>query len=61
MAFYIIYSKATGDIVKVLQCPRELVKLNYDHETEDYLEHHAPIDDRLYKVKNRKLVEIKNY
>lgn len=45
----IIYKLDSGRITKNVSCPEEMVSLQYDHETENYLEH-AVVDDSLFYV-----------
>lgn len=47
----VIYKLDSGEITKNVACPEEMVSLQYDHETEDYLEHDT-VDDSLFYVVN---------
>lgn len=45
----VIYKLDSGNITKNVSCPEDMVSLQYDHETENYLEH-AAVDDSLFYV-----------
>jgi hypothetical protein len=45
----IIYKTESGDITKSITCPEDMVEIQYDHETENFMEHDR-VDDALYKV-----------
>jgi len=45
----VIYKLDSGEITKNVTCPEEMVSLQYDHETEDYIEHDT-VDDSLFYV-----------
>ena len=45
----VVYKKDSGQITKNVACPEEMVSLQYDHETEGYLEHDS-VNDALFYV-----------
>jgi hypothetical protein len=45
----VIYKLDSGQITKNVACPKEMVSLQYDHETENYIEHDV-VDDSLFYV-----------
>jgi hypothetical protein len=45
----IIYETDSGKIIKSMTCPEEMISIQYDHETQNFLEHDR-VDDTLYKV-----------
>jgi hypothetical protein len=47
----VVYKLDSGQITKNVACPDEMVSLQYDHETENYLEHDS-VNDALFYVVN---------
>ena len=46
----VIYKLDSGQITKNVSCPEDMVSLQYDHETEGYLEHDSVNDSLFYVV-----------
>lgn len=47
----VVYKIDSGQITKNISCPEEMVSLQYNNETEDYLEHES-VDDASFYVAN---------
>lgn len=45
----VIYKLDSGQIIKNMACPEEMISLQYNHDTEGYLEHDT-VDDSLFYV-----------
>lgn len=45
----VIYKIDSGAIIKSISCPEDMVSIQYDHETENFIEHDR-VDDTAYKV-----------
>jgi hypothetical protein len=51
----VIYKLASGEIIKSVTCPEDMVPLQYDPETEDYLEHDR-VNDALFYILDDQIV-----
>lgn len=53
----IIYKINSGQIIKSMNCPEEMIPIQYDFETENYLDigNLPQIDDSLFYVKNNEV------
>lgn len=45
----IIYETDSGKIIKSMTCPEEMISIQYDHATQNFLEHDR-VDDTMFKV-----------